>query len=157
MNWHSEYEYQDGSLFAKVSINGKYPAGRKVGFIDQRGYVRTKLGSKMTFAHRVIWEMHNGPLPDGWEIDHINGVKSDNRIENLRLADRFLNCKNAKKRADNKSGVTGVSAKKNGDWVVQIQFNNERIAKSFSSKYEAEAYAKQVYDSLPEFTDRHGK
>lgn len=54
MKWCEEYEYRDGNLFAKTSINGKYPVGRKVGYVDVRGYVRTKLGSKMTFAHRNL-------------------------------------------------------------------------------------------------------
>lgn len=157
MNWCEEYEYRDGNLFAKTSINGKYPVGRKVGYVDVRGYVRTKLGSKMTFAHRIIWEMHFGPVPKGLELDHINGDKADNRIENLRLVNRYLNCKNAKMRADNKSGVTGVCVKKNGSFVVQIQANNERISRTFRDRVEAEKYARKVYESIPEFTERHGK
>lgn len=88
----------------------------------------------MTFAHRIIWEMFNGAIPEGKEIDHINGVKSDNRIENLRLCDRHINCKNAAKRRDNSSGVTGVSKTYNGKWVVQIQYNGDRIAKRFEQK-----------------------
>ena len=35
-------------------------------------------------AHQIVWHLHNGPLPEGFEIDHINGLKSDHRIENLR-------------------------------------------------------------------------
>ena len=157
MDWHSEYEYRDGNLFAKVSVNAKYPVGRKVGWVDARGYVRAKIGGKMTFAHRIIWEMHNGTIPEGSEIDHINGNKSDNRIENLRLADRYLNCKNAKKRKDNTSGVTGVSMTSNGKWLVQIQVNGERKATRFERKEEAECFASAEYRRNKEFTYRHGK
>jgi len=156
MNWNDHYEYRDGQLYAKESINPRFPVGRKVGFTDRMGYVRTKLGSKMTFAHRVIWEMHNGVLPEASEIDHINGVKSDNRLENLRIVDRFLNCKNAKKRKDNTSGHTGI-CRRGVNWVVQIQVNNRRIAKTFTTQEEAIRYAESIYAEEKDFTERHGK
>lgn len=157
MNWHLFYEYSDGLLFAKTSNNPKYPAGRQAGFIDRRGYVRVKLTGKMTFAHRIVWEMHKGPIPEGYEIDHINGIKTDNRIDNLRLADRFINCKNTRKRVDNSSGVTGVSKTYNGKWVVQIQVNGDRKATRFDTMEEAEAFARSEYEKNVEFTERHGK
>lgn len=116
----------------------------------------------MTFAHRVIWEMHNGEVPEGMEIDHINGVKHDNRIENLRCVDRWVNCKNAAMRKDNTSGVTGVyfmnKIKRDGKpWLVQVQVDKNRIYKTFYTKEEAVKYAKSVYAANPEFTERHGK
>lgn len=50
----------------------------------QAGYLRvhTKLGT--AYVHRIIYETFVGPIPDGYEIDHINTVKTDNRLENLR-------------------------------------------------------------------------
>ncbi|WP_436868476.1 HNH endonuclease signature motif containing protein, partial [Enterobacter hormaechei] len=42
----------------------------------------------------MIWEMHNGPIPQNMEIDHINRIKLDNRLENLRLATRRQNACN---------------------------------------------------------------
>lgn len=161
MNWHDYYEYSDGDLYRKNHKVSSYN-GVKAGYIDLRGYVRTKLFSKMTFAHRVIWEMHNGAVPEGMEIDHINGIKHDNRIENLRCVDRWINCKNAAKRKDNTSGVTGVyfmnKIKRDGKpWLVQIQVDNNRVYKAFYTKEEAIAYAESIYASNPEFTERHGK
>lgn len=161
MNWHEHYDYLDGNLYRKNHKFSSYN-GIKAGYIDKRGYVRTKLFQQMTFAHRIIWEMHNGAVPDGMEIDHINGVKHDNRIENLRCVDRWINCKNAAMRKDNTSGVTGVyfmnKIKRDGKpWLVQIQVDKNRVYKTFYTKEEAVDYAKSIYAANPEFTERHGK
>lgn len=47
-------------------------------------------------VHRVVWFMHNGPIPEWMEIDHLDRVKLNNRIENLRLVTRSGNCHNIK-------------------------------------------------------------
>lgn len=157
MNWHEHYDYGDGKLYRKYK-NHNHTEGKQCGYVDLRGYVRTKLFSKMTFAHRVIWEMHNGEIPKGMEIDHINGVKHDNRIENLRCVDRWINCKNASMRSDNKSGQTGVSfSKAKNLWMVRIQVNKFTYSLDTPCKEEAVKYAKSVYAANPEFTERHGK
>jgi hypothetical protein len=54
--------------------------------VDSHGYRVTSLNGNKKKLHRVLWEAFNGPIPDGMHIDHINGNKLDNRIENLRLA-----------------------------------------------------------------------
>ena len=56
--------------------------GKPAGWQDPRGY--WKATAKCLYAHRIIWEMLKGPIPDGMVIDHINQDKSNNRIENLR-------------------------------------------------------------------------
>lgn len=151
MNWNEHYYYEDGWIYKKYD-------GKRVGFPDLRGYTRTKLKGKMTFAHRIIWEMHNGEIPQGMEIDHINGVKNDNRIENLRCVDRMVNCKNAAMRKDNKTGQTGVSYNKaKGKYTVQLQKDNHRIYRTFDSFDEAKALSVSFYESNHCFTERHGK
>lgn len=61
-------------------------------------------------AHRVVWAFVNGPIPDGLQIDHINGVRHDNRIENLRLVNTKTNCENKHEALpNNRSGYLGVS------------------------------------------------
>ena len=52
---------------------------------DKHGYILINIGNgKYRFEHRLIWIQHNGPIPKGWHVHHINGVKDDNRIENLQ-------------------------------------------------------------------------
>jgi len=72
------------------------------------GYRIGRLGGVNYPAHRVIWAITQGCWPAG-EIDHINGIRSDNRIENLRLVTRSENHKNTKRPKHNSSGFIGVS------------------------------------------------
>jgi hypothetical protein len=49
------------------------------------GYLQFGLYGKSIRAHRFIWEYFNGPIPKGLQINHINGLKTDNRLKNLEL------------------------------------------------------------------------
>lgn len=64
--------------------------------------------------------MHNGDIPEGYEIDHINHIRDDNRIENLRLVRKKDNQKNLSKNKRNKTGLTGVTITKDGLYYAQI-------------------------------------
>ena len=55
-------------------------------------YKKVRRNGKQYLAHRWVWEQHNGPIPKGMEIHHINSNKSDNRIENLALVTHKENC-----------------------------------------------------------------
>jgi hypothetical protein len=73
-----------------------------------------------TYAHRLAWRLHYGEWPAS-EIDHINGDSTDNRIENLRLADRAGNNQHRGKFQNNSSGEPNVSwDKKSGGWRVDV-------------------------------------
>jgi hypothetical protein len=71
-------------------------------------YRHLKFDGKSYLAHRVAWVLTYGHLKKGQQIDHINHDGLDNRISNLRLVSGNGNHKNAPKRRDNTSGVTGV-------------------------------------------------
>lgn len=58
----------------------------RVGYASVQGYERVHLDHKETHAHRIVWEAVHGPIPDGLTINHIDGDKLNNRIENLELA-----------------------------------------------------------------------
>ena len=64
-------------------------------FTNRNGYRRISMGNKLLSVHRLIWEAFNGPIPDKMQVDHINGNKADNRLENLRLVSGSDNMKNA--------------------------------------------------------------
>lgn len=65
-----------------------YPTPR--GSITRYGYRRiTCRDRRQRFEHVLVWEAHQGPIPEGMELRHINGDKLDNRIENLQLVTRL--------------------------------------------------------------------
>ena len=81
-------------------------AGRQANYPGGHGYDTVRVLWRALMAHRVVWMIAMGEVPE--EIDHINGIKSDNRIVNLRNVSRAENLKNLPRRSTNKSGVIGI-------------------------------------------------
>ncbi len=101
-------------------------AGKRAGTVDRYGYIAINLNGKLNRAHRIAWFMMTGKWPEGC-LDHINGVRSDNRWENLREATRSQNNCNKALRSNNKSGTSGISRHPaNGKWRVQICFEGKK-------------------------------
>ena len=90
-----------------LPISRSVPTGTKAGSISASGYVRIRILGTRYMAHRLAW-LHVYGVPPAQDIDHINRVRSDNRIQNLRLAFAFENKQNQNVLTTNTSGVTGV-------------------------------------------------
>ena len=121
------FAYQDGALFWKVSRGPNKVVGRCAGGLSSSGYLQVKIGGKRYKAHRLIWVWHGNDLPDGYEVDHINGNALDNRIANLRLATHAQNVRNTSMRKDNTSGAKGVSwSLKAQRWISYVQFEGKK-------------------------------
>lgn len=102
--------------------------GSVAGIVNQYGYVRLAIDYSYYQAHRICWCLHYGEDPGETEIDHINSIKSDNRIENLRLAARLDNAKNRSLSRSNTSGVHGVTwHKKNQCWQATIKVGGRSV------------------------------
>ena len=88
------FDYKEGHLIRKIQM-GKYEPGTIVeGTLTENGYKNVTLFGISYRQHRVIWKMiHREEPPE--MIDHINRVKTDNRIENLRVTDYSLNYQNS--------------------------------------------------------------
>lgn len=125
-----EYDAATGRL-----INRK--TGRPAGTPDRDGYLVVSANRKRFFAHRVVWAMRTGDWPTA-EIDHINCVRDDNRIENLREATRQENKQNMRAaHKDSRSGFLGVSPRR-GRWRAQIMHEGRnRYLGEFSTPEEA--------------------
>jgi hypothetical protein len=104
-----DYDALTGDLINRKQ-RGNSPAGKAAYRVMWNGYKRITVEYKQYAAHRLIWMLHYGEFPKH-DIDHINGIRGDNRIENLREATRSQNMQNEKKaRSPNKVGLLGVCA-----------------------------------------------
>lgn len=105
------YDPATGVFTRRLGVRG-FAAGSTVGSPHSAGYIYCSVAGYRCFAHRLAWCYMYGDWPEG-ELDHINGVRNDNRIDNLRLATRSENMLNRHRpRKGNKSGYIGVSSHK---------------------------------------------
>lgn len=123
----NEFKYENGKLYYKKPRKGgcrglsDEPAGTKT----VNGYIVVSLNCRQYYAHRIVWCLHYNTWPVE-QIDHINGVRHDNRIDNLREVTIRENLTFLKK--TNSSGVTGVSwAKKVCKWRAEIKISGKNI------------------------------
>jgi len=131
-------------------------AGREAfGVISPNGYKAGKIGSDRFYAHRLIWKMVHGVEPE--HIDHINGVRTDNRLVNLRSVPRVLNNRNMR-RSMRASLVPGVRPSLTaGKWVSVISLNNQtKHLGTFKSFDEAVAARKEA-ERQNGFHPNHGR
>jgi hypothetical protein len=87
------FEYRDGALYRRIS-RGPQHAGTRAGTKTKKGYIRVRVDSVFYMEHRLVFFMFHGRWPE--MTDHINGVRDDNRIENLRECTPAQNAHNAK-------------------------------------------------------------
>lgn len=130
------YDSETGALFWKrrsgddrttKSWNTRYAGLRADKARKKDGYRQIGVFGKNYLAHRVVWAYLHGKWPDDL-IDHINGVRDDNRAANLRESNDRLNNENIrKKRVDNKSGYLGVHFDKKAK-RFRSQIRHNRIA-----------------------------
>lgn len=86
--------------------------GRKAGTITTNGYVMIRIGPETIQAHRLVWLYMTGSFPQK-DIDHVNGIRTDNRWINLRNVTRQVNLQNQRKASKNNlCGFLGVSPKR---------------------------------------------
>lgn len=119
-------EYRDGKL---------YRNGREAGWLDTTGYRRIYYERKQHYVHRVVWYLHHGMWPD-MDIDHKDGNKLNNQIDNLRLATDSQNLRNQRK-------IKGYH--KVGDrWRAQYSLDNKVY---HIGLYDTELEARAAYDA----------
>lgn len=148
------YEPDTGNFFY-VSARGIKQIGDKAGLASGNGYIRIEISGKRYLAHRLAWLFCNGKWPSNM-IDHINCDRTDNRICNIREADKHQNQYNSKKHIDNKTGYKNVRLHRDGKYEARISVKGKRIQLgSFKTAEEAAlAYSKAVEKYHGEFTYR---
>lgn len=127
------FEYRDGRLYWKVNKSKKTKIGQQAGSATDRGYRQIRINSKQYKEHRIIWIYFNGDIPDGMQIDHINMIRNDNRIENLRVVFQSINRLNT-----NSKNITKYN-RTNGEitYIGRYAINGKEFSKSFHTEQEA--------------------
>lgn len=124
-------DYETGRIFWKARGNpqwdARYSGVEAFKTKDKDGYLRGKISGKYARAHQVVWCSFYGEWPNT-DIDHINGDKSDNSINNLRSATKAQNQANRGVQKNNTSGYKGVSFKREkGKWCAKINVKGKSI------------------------------
>lgn len=146
------YDPHTGVFRWLVSRNG-YGGGVKPGDHAgslRDGYVHIVVNQCTWRAHRLAWALMTGSLPaKGLEIDHINGIRSDNRWKNLRLVTRTQNNRNMGLSRRNTSGVKGVSWNtRAGKWLANLKAEGRLIHLGYHTTVEEAAAARRAGERL---------
>jgi len=126
----------------RIRPNGQVQ--KNIGSVVGRGHLIVMHKRKSTYAHRLIYEYVNGPIPSGMQIDHINEIKTDNRIANLRLVTQSQNFQNQSgANARNAVGVKGVCfERRTGKFLAYISIAHRR---KFLGRFPTVETAKAAY------------
>lgn len=138
---------------------GKRPdliAGSEVRKANGKRYVQVVIQGRKYYAHRLIWVLVHGGLPDE-DIDHINGDGTDNRLANLRRASRTENSRNMRRSSSNSSGYTGVTwHKKANAWLAQIVVGSKNIYLGVFKDIDSAVKARSDAEIRFSFHNNHG-
>jgi hypothetical protein len=139
-----DYEPDSGRLQWKRRVARWMDGTESAGSVKSDGYVVITYKRKGYPAHRIAWAIHYGKWPDTF-LDHINGNRADNRIENLREATRALNMQNqrAAMKSNKSSGVLGVHYfKQTSRWraTICIDGKNRHLGYYATSQEASDAY-----------------
>jgi hypothetical protein len=139
------YDPETGHFTWRVCRPGGICVGSRAGTDSGVGYILISVDCVRYKAHRLAWLHVYGEWPTK-EIDHINLIRDDNRIVNLRQANPSEQTINSRRRSDNTSGFRGVKRHSDGRWEAAITYERKHIylglhdtAEQASAAYEAKA------------------
>lgn len=144
------YDPETG-VFTWVAPSGRRAKiGDVAGWASGRGYLGIRINRRAYYAHRLAWLYVHGAWP-AQDIDHVNGVRSDNRLANLREATRSQNLANTRPRRSAPKGTW--LHRETGKWCAAITVNGRlRHLGLFASRDDAHAaYAAAANQHFGEF------
>jgi len=147
---------ENTGVFTRKKTSGGHFKGTVAGCLDNCGYIQIRFNKKKCLAHRLAWLYKYGDYPEA-EIDHINHVRSDNRVCNLRVVSSLVNGQNKSFYASNSSGVCGVNWYKNyNKWNAQIQVDGKKINLGYFVEFSEALNARKNAEVLYGFHENHG-
>lgn len=187
LNWCEIFEYDENSPSCLRWATDIYYLGfkdslilkRKIGDVagtkqSHEDYCRWKVKyqQKAYMVHRIVYELHYGPIPEGLVVDHRDGDPCNNKIENLRVVENKINARNVRKKATNTTEYTGVTKRTTGNYVYYAAAWNDLSGKMHNkyfsisklgdelAEFLAQEYRQHQIDLLnlvgAGYTDRHG-
>lgn len=142
-----KYCSDTGKVYWRVSPCNATKKGEEIGRLMPDGYRTAKVDYVTYPVHRIVWLLVHGEFPKQC-IDHIDGNRSNNRVENLRDVSRGLNQRNRMKSKNNTSGVTGVCwDKRYCRWVSKVKVDGRT---TFLGGFQTVEEAKAVRDKYLE-------
>ena len=142
-------------IFVWIAVRAGVTTGSVAGSRNTHGYRTIYIMGKCYMSHRLAWLYIYGAWPDD-QMDHINGVKDDNRISNLRTVNQFDNAKNQKNREDNTSGCTGVHKHRN-KWQARIMADRESVYLGSFDDFNDAVHARKAAELRYGFHENHGR
>lgn len=135
INSQLRYEPDSGLLFWKIGRSGRLKNKLTAGCKNSEGYLHIKINGHLFKSHRIAWLLSTGKWPKN-QIDHINRIRYDNRLINLREATNKENARNHIVHYKNTSGFSGVSyANDRKKWRAYITiFYKRKYVGEFLSK-----------------------
>jgi hypothetical protein len=118
------YDPDSGKCIRRVGRGNRAPIGEEISRKTKNGYLIVQVDRKNYLVHRLAWFLMTGEWPK--EIDHINGVKTDNSWKNLREATRSMNMQNYRQaKRNNRSGFLGV--RETDDMTFQARIHRDGV------------------------------
>ena len=144
-----------GLLLWKVRKGKVGKPGKVAGSVNVDGYRRIQFDGNRYMAHRLIWIWHHGPVEDALCVDHINGERNDNRIENLQILTQRQNTSKGWATSKSSSLPTGVTLTRYGTYQAALGVAGaKRHLGSFATKDEARLRYQQELASIEESNTR---
>lgn len=139
-----DYDRENGLMVSRVDRGSAHGGGRKVkkgqvlGGINNKGYLQTTIDGRTYLVHRLAWMYETGEFPS-IHLDHIDGNRSNNAINNLRECVQIENNQNLAKKVGNcTSRHIGVCYAKAIDcWVAYIRFNGRQVHRYVKTERDA--------------------
>jgi hypothetical protein len=151
------YNPNMGQLVRRVSVSSNAKVGDVVGTIANDGYRQTKVKGRLYKVHRLIWLYVHGEFPPE-QIDHINGIRDDNRLLNLREVSHQENNKNRRIASHNKSGVIGVCwYKRDKKWHAQIAVPEETKHLGYFTDFDEAVKVRKEAEAKYGYHENHGR
>ena len=120
------YDANTGLLYWTVFIYRIKKPGDLAGHHNAAGYITVRFDRVNYLAHRIAWYLHTGTDPGVLQVEHVDTDRTNNKIENLRLATALQNSWNKSKRAGTSSQYKGVAFyARHGKWLSQIRANGK--------------------------------